>query len=574
MKKAILIVSFGTTYPDTRQKNIAAITRQVRALYPDAVVEEAVSSTIVRNAMKKREHIEAKSPTEALESMKKQGVTHVAVFPTHVIDGIENHRLKEAAKKYAGAFEQIAVADALLAKPQDYEDVAKALWESLKEEVGDFPLILMGHGTEHAADASYAMMEQSLRAYAKHEIYIATVEGSITIKDVIARMKSGPQSRQNGKVLLTPFMLVAGDHANNDMAGGMQDGEQPDADSFAGKLQAAGYRPECVIRGIGEYPAVREVYLTHLRQVTKKLFCDLTTENRPEQPDADSFAGKLQAAGYRPECVIRGIGEYPAVREVYLTHLRQVTKKLFCDLTTENRPGILYGIGVGPGDPKLMTLQALETIRSCDLIVLPAVSKEECYAYRIVEQVCPEIADMPLLCMPFPMIKDAQKLELAHKRIYDAVEDYLRQGLRVGMLTIGDPGIYSTYMYMHRCAADAGWEARIVSGVPSFCAVAARLGISLGEKDEEIHIIPAAYDVRESLGFHGTRIYMKSGKKLEELLRVLREAMQDKESRVHQDIYGISNCGMENEQVYCGLDELEQAKGYLTTVIVKEHVVQ
>ena len=98
--------------------------------------------------------------------------------------------------------------------------------------------------------------------------------------------------------------------------------------------------------------------------------------------------------------------------------------------------------------------------------------------------------------------------------------------------------------------------------MPSFCAVAARLGISLGEKDEEIHIIPAAYDVRESLGFHGTRIYMKSGKKLEELLWVLR------------DIYGISNCGMENEQVYCGLDELEQAKGYLTTVIVKEHVVQ
>ena len=78
----------------------------------------------------------------------------------------------------------------------------------------------------------------------------------------------------------------------------------------------------------------------------------------------------------------------------------------------------------------------------------------------------------------------------------------------------------------------------------------------------------------ESLGFHGTRIYMKSGKKLEELLRVLRESMQDKESRAHQDIYGISNCGMENEQVYCGLDELEQAKGYLTTVIVKEHVVQ
>lgn len=79
--------------------------------------------------------------------------------------------------------------------------------------------------------------------------------------------------------------------------------------------------------------------------------------------------------------------------------------------------------------------------------------------------------------------------------------------------------------------------------------------------------------MRESLGFHGTRIYMKSGK-TRRVITVLRESMQDKESRAHQDIYGISNCGMENEQVYCGLDELEQAKGYLTTVIVKEHVVQ
>lgn len=79
-----------------------------------------------------------------------------------------------------------------------------------------------------------------------------------------------------------------------------------------------------------------------------------------------------------------------------------------------------------------MTLQ-LEIIRSCDLIVLPAVSKEECYAYRIVGQVCPEISDMPLLCMPFPMIKDEKKLELAHTRIYETIEDYLRCGQIVGM---------------------------------------------------------------------------------------------------------------------------------------------
>ena len=125
MKKAILIVSFGTTYPETRQKNIAAITRQVRALYPDALVAEAVSSTIVRNAMKKREHIDAKSPEEGLLWLKEQGATHVVVFPTHVIDGIENHRMKQAVEEYRTAFEQIAVADALLTEPEDYTNVAK-----------------------------------------------------------------------------------------------------------------------------------------------------------------------------------------------------------------------------------------------------------------------------------------------------------------------------------------------------------------------------------------------------------------------------------------------------------------
>ena len=237
----------------------------------------------------------------------------------------------------------------------------------------------------------------------------------------------------------------------------------------------------------------------------------------------------------------------------------------------KNNIGVLYGIGVGPGDPELMTLKAINTIKACDIIAIPAVSKEECYAYSIVQAVLPK---KQIMCTPFPMIKDKEKLTISHNKIYSDIVCELEDGKNVAMLTIGDPSVYSTYMYIHKRVMQAGFMTVMISGVPSFCAVAARLGISLGEKDEEIHIIPAAYDVRESLGFHGTRIYMKSGKKLEELLRVLRESMQDKESRAHQDIYGISNCGMENEQVYCGLDELEQAKGYLTTVIVKEHVVQ
>ena len=224
MKKAILIVSFGTTYPGTRQKNITAIREQVQALYPDVLIEEAVSSTIVRKAMRTREDIEAKSPAEGLEALKEKGATNVIVLPTHIIDGIENHRMKQVVQEYAQDFALIAVADALLATEEDYEIVAKALWESLKDEVGDAPLILMGHGTEHAADGSYAILETAIRNYADHEIYIATVEGAVTIEDVIARMQKKHASSTNKKmsnqrVVVTPFMLVAGDHANNDMAG-------------------------------------------------------------------------------------------------------------------------------------------------------------------------------------------------------------------------------------------------------------------------------------------------------------------------------------------------------------------
>lgn len=231
-----------------------------------------------------------------------------------------------------------------------------------------------------------------------------------------------------------------------------------------------------------------------------------------------------------------------------------------------DKNGILYGIGVGPGEPELMTLKALRIIRSCDVIVLPAASKEACYAYKIAYEVCPEIEEKILMCMPFPMIQDEEELELAHEKNYHEIEDYLCEGKNVGMLTIGDPSVYSTYLYMHHRAVKAGFQSVMISGVPSFCASACRLGISLGEKNEEIHIIPASYSIEEALKYSGTCIYMKSGRHLKELLAGLRE-QQEKGRRLRA--YGVANCGMENEQVYQGLDELERAEGYLVTVIVK-----
>ena len=166
------------------------------------------------------------------------------------------------------------------------------------------------------------------------------------------------------------------------------------------------------------------------------------------------------------------------------------------------------------------------------------------------------------------MIHDKQKLELAHERAYDAVKDYLDLGQTVGMLTIGDPGIYSTYLYMHKRALKDGKKAQIINGVPSFCAVAVRLGIGLGEKAQEIHVIPASYDIADALQYHGVCIYMKSGKKLKQLVEALKEQVM---AGRKYEIYAVSDCGMETERVYHGLEEVAEAGGYLTTVIVKEN---
>lgn len=254
----------------------------------------------------------------------------------------------------------------------------------------------------------------------------------------------------------------------------------------------------------------------------------------------------------------------------------------------KNNIGVLYGIGVGPGDPGLMTLKAINTIKACDIIAIPAVSKEECYAYSIVQAVLPEIEKKHIMCTPFPMIKDKEKLTISHNKIYSDIVSELEAGKNVAMLTIGDPSVYSTYMYIHKSVMQAGFTAVMISGVPSFCAAAARLGISLGEMRDEIHIIPASYDVRDTVGYGGTCVYMKSGKKLAELIEVLRTTdgsdtktdegadmcLSDVNSKggirkKKMTVYGVTNCGMESERVYRGLDELTEAKGYLTIVIVK-----
>ena len=228
--------------------------------------------------------------------------------------------------------------------------------------------------------------------------------------------------------------------------------------------------------------------------------------------------------------------------------------------------GTLYGIGVGPGDPELITLKALRCIKESDIIILPSQPIEDCYSYQIVKMVYPQIDVKQIICMPFPMIKDKELLGRAHDEIYDRIACLLSKGKIVAFLVIGDPSVYSTYSYIHTRVLKHHGEAIMISGIPSFCAAAAALGISLGDNTDEIHIIPGSYDIKRTLELKGTRVYMKSGKNLSELKKVLSES--DRSDQL--EVYAVSNCGMKNELITIGLDNLNPESGYLTLVIVKE----
>ena len=224
--------------------------------------------------------------------------------------------------------------------------------------------------------------------------------------------------------------------------------------------------------------------------------------------------------------------------------------------------GCLYSVGVGPGDPELMTLKALQTIKKCQVLILPAESREKCVAYQIAAQVLPEISEKPFLCLVMPMTKDKERLEKNHEEGAAKVAEILAKGEDAAFLTLGDPTVYATSMYIHQRIAKLGYPTEIVSGVPSFCAAAAKLGISLGERQEQIHIIPASYDVESAMQLPGTKILMKAGKKMP----VVRKCVQEHNGWAAM----VENCGMTEEHLWTDVENMPEQPGYYTLVIVKD----
>ena len=230
--------------------------------------------------------------------------------------------------------------------------------------------------------------------------------------------------------------------------------------------------------------------------------------------------------------------------------------------------GILYGVGIGPGDPELLTLKAVRILKECPVIGIPTENADDCTAFCIARQTVPEIENKDMVSCVIPMTKDAEKLEAAYQKICRKIEKELKAGKNVAFLNLGDPTIYGTYMKIHKKIIKMGYQAELISGVPSFCAVAARLGTDIATGEESIHILPACYGIEDIEKYPGTRILMKSAKQFDEVTKKLEEL----ESKGVLEAAAVENCGMSREMVYENIHSLRACgeKGYFTTILVKE----
>ena len=224
--------------------------------------------------------------------------------------------------------------------------------------------------------------------------------------------------------------------------------------------------------------------------------------------------------------------------------------------------GLLYGVGVGPGDPELMTLKAVRLINENQIIAVPGAEPTETVAYKIAVQAAPAIAEKELLPIYMPMTHDKEEMIKNHENGAATIEKILNEGKNVVFLTLGDPTVYSTFSYIQKIVKEHGFQTVLVSGIPSFCAAAARMNIPLTEWNEHLHIIPAVHRLDSTLEQSGNYVLMKSGTKMQQVKEILKESCRE--------VVMVENCGMPDEHIYNNLDEIPDIAGYYSLIITKE----
>ena len=254
MSKAILVVSFGTAYAETRKKTIEAIEADLAAAFPERKLYTAWTSGMILRKLKNRGEETRDTLAEALERMERDGVADVLVQPTFLQAGYEMRLARETLEAWRPRFARVALGEVLVAGPADLDALAAALEAHFAAVGADEALVLMGHGSEDSEFYPYEMLTEAFRRGGRGNFCVGTVECEPGIEPALDMVRA----RKPKRTYLAPLMIVAGDHAVNDMAG-----DEPDA--WKNRIAALGTEPVCVLKGLGEYAEVRDLFIRHAR---------------------------------------------------------------------------------------------------------------------------------------------------------------------------------------------------------------------------------------------------------------------------------------------------------------------
>lgn len=260
--QAILVVSFGTSYNDSRDITIGAIENAIGKAFPEYEVRRAFTSQIIIDKLKERDGLKIDNVEEALDRAVIDGIENLVVQPTHLMNGYEYTDLAEVLDEYKDKFKKLVLAEPLLISDDDYKEVTSAITEETGSyDDGETAICFMGHGTEADSNAAYAKLQEVIAEGGYDNYYIGTVEASPSVEDLLNAINKAGKYK---KVILKPLMVVAGDHANNDMAG-------EEEDSWKTIFTNAGYEVKCVLEGLGQSKAIQDIYVAHTKAAIDSL---------------------------------------------------------------------------------------------------------------------------------------------------------------------------------------------------------------------------------------------------------------------------------------------------------------
>ena len=250
-KKAIAVISFGTTYPKARLA-IERIENSLKAAFPDYDFFRAFTSKMVINKIEKEENIKIPTPEKLMIQLLSNGYEEVLCQSLHIMAGFEYEKMLHQIFKFEDKFKKLSIGMPMLFGEYDYKHICSELLEHMPKLKEDEAYVYMGHGTEHFANSAYSQVENMFRNLGAEHVYVGTVEGFPSLDYIIKRLKK----HNVKKVILSPFMIVAGDHAQNDLAG-------DEDDSWKSILLKEGYEVEINLQGLGDLDAVCDLFCRH-----------------------------------------------------------------------------------------------------------------------------------------------------------------------------------------------------------------------------------------------------------------------------------------------------------------------